>query len=41
MTLITTFFIMDIVIRTFHQQPGGTYNHYFVEFLTPRTLCIR
>lgn len=37
-TLITTFYVMDIVIRTFHNQPGGTYNHYFVEFLTPRDL---
>jgi phospholipid/cholesterol/gamma-HCH transport system permease protein len=38
-TLVTTFFIMDIVIRLFHRQPGGTYNHYFVEFLTPTDLA--
>jgi len=38
-TLVTTFFVMDIVIRVFHGQPGGTYNHYFVEFLTPTDLA--
>lgn len=38
LTLITNFFVMDTVIRVFHHQPGGTYNHYFVEFLTPRDL---
>ncbi|GBE68150.1 putative YrbE family protein [Mycobacterium sp. MFM001] len=37
-TLVATFFTMDTVIRVFHGQPGGTYNHYFVEFLTPRDL---
>lgn len=38
LTLVTTFFMMDLVIRLFHSQPGGTYNHYFVEFLTPTDL---
>jgi phospholipid/cholesterol/gamma-HCH transport system permease protein len=38
-TLITTFFVMDLVIRVFHQQSGGTYNHYFVQFLTPTDLA--
>ncbi|QLL07383.1 MlaE family ABC transporter permease [Mycobacterium vicinigordonae] len=38
-TLVTNFAIMDTVIRVFHSQPGGTYNHYFVEFLTPRDLA--
>jgi phospholipid/cholesterol/gamma-HCH transport system permease protein len=38
-TLVATFFVMDVVIRVFHSQPGGTYNHYFVEFLTPRDLA--
>lgn len=38
-TLITSFFVMDTVIRVFHNQPGGTYNHYFVEFLTPTDLA--
>ncbi|MGH3556394.1 MAG: ABC transporter permease [Mycobacterium sp.] len=38
-TLVTTFFVMDTVIRIFHNQPGGTYKHYFVEFLTPTDLA--
>jgi phospholipid/cholesterol/gamma-HCH transport system permease protein len=38
LTLVTSFFVMDTVIRVFHNQPGGTYNHYFVEFLTPTDL---
>jgi phospholipid/cholesterol/gamma-HCH transport system permease protein len=37
-TLVTTFLVMDMVIRVFHGVPGGTYNHYFVEFLTPQDL---
>lgn len=39
LTLVTNFFVMDLVIRVFHNQPGGTYRHYFVEFLTPRDLA--
>lgn len=38
-TLVVTFFVMDTVIRVFHDVPGGTYNHYFVEFLTPQDLA--
>lgn len=37
-TLVTTFFVMDGIIRVFHNVPGGTYNHYFVEFLSPRDI---
>jgi phospholipid/cholesterol/gamma-HCH transport system permease protein len=37
-TLVATFLTMDLVIRVFHDQPGGTYHHYFVEFLTPTDL---
>jgi phospholipid/cholesterol/gamma-HCH transport system permease protein len=37
-TLMTTFYVMDMVIRVFHHQPGGTYRHYVVEFVTPRDL---
>jgi phospholipid/cholesterol/gamma-HCH transport system permease protein len=36
--LIANFFVMDAVIRIFHNQPGGTYNHYFAEFVTPGDL---
>ena len=39
LTLITTFFVMDTVVVRFHHQPLGTFNHYFVEFLTPRDLA--
>ncbi|OBJ70559.1 ABC transporter permease [Mycobacterium sp. 1274756.6] len=38
-TLVSTFYVMDIVIRVFHNQPGGTYQHYFVEFLTAQDLA--
>lgn len=38
LTLVTSFWVMDTVIRQFHNQPGGTYNHYFTEFLTPTDL---
>jgi phospholipid/cholesterol/gamma-HCH transport system permease protein len=38
-TLVLTFFVMNVVIRVFHSQPGGTYNHYFVEFLTPKDIA--
>jgi phospholipid/cholesterol/gamma-HCH transport system permease protein len=37
-TLVTTLLVMDMVIRVFHHQPGGTYSHYVVEFVTPRDL---
>ena len=32
-TLVTSFFVSSTVIRVFHNQPGGTYQHYFVQFL--------
>jgi phospholipid/cholesterol/gamma-HCH transport system permease protein len=38
-TLITTFFVMDTIVVRFHHMPLGTFNHYFVEFLTPRDLA--
>ena len=37
-TLVTTLYVMGVVIRVFHNQPGGTYSHYVVEFITPRDL---
>jgi phospholipid/cholesterol/gamma-HCH transport system permease protein len=34
LTLIVSFFVSGTVIRVFHDQPDGTYNHYFVQFLS-------
>ena len=33
MTLVISFFVTRTVIRVFHNQPGGTYDHYFIQFL--------
>jgi phospholipid/cholesterol/gamma-HCH transport system permease protein len=33
MTLVVSFFVSNTVIRVFLDQPGGTYDHYFVQFL--------
>lgn len=33
LTLITSFYVSSTVISVFHNQPAGTYNHYFVQFL--------
>lgn len=33
LTLVTSFFVSSTVIRLLHDQPGGTYDHYFVQFL--------
>jgi len=38
LTLVACFSIMDLVIRVFHNQPGGTYNHYLLMFLSPTDL---
>ncbi|KUH85967.1 MULTISPECIES: ABC transporter permease [unclassified Mycobacterium] len=38
LTLVTTFYVMDTVITVFHNESGGTYDHYFVQFLTPTDL---
>ncbi|CQD06718.1 organic solvents resistance ABC transporter permease [Mycobacterium europaeum] len=39
LTLVVSFVTSDTVIRIFYDQPGGTYNHYFVEFLTPADIA--
>jgi phospholipid/cholesterol/gamma-HCH transport system permease protein len=39
LTLTTNFIVMDLVIRIFHRQPGGTYKHYLAEFITPTDLA--
>jgi phospholipid/cholesterol/gamma-HCH transport system permease protein len=38
LTLVTTFFILDTVVTVFHNEPEGTYDHYFIQFLTPADL---
>ncbi|MDT7721082.1 MAG: phospholipid/cholesterol/gamma-HCH transport system permease protein [Mycobacterium sp.] len=38
LTLLTSFFVLDFVVRNFYHAAGGTYQHYFVEFLTPGDL---
>lgn len=35
LTLLGVFFTMEAVAVVFEGQPGGTYTHYFVMFLTP------
>jgi phospholipid/cholesterol/gamma-HCH transport system permease protein len=34
LTLVISFVTCHTIISVFYGQPGGTYNHYFVEFLT-------
>lgn len=38
LTLLTSFFVSNIMIRGFYHAAGGTYDHYFVEFLSPTDL---
>jgi phospholipid/cholesterol/gamma-HCH transport system permease protein len=35
LTLVATFFILETVVVVFNGEPGGTYDHYFIQFLTP------
>lgn len=35
LTLVATFYVLDTVVVVFSGEPGGTYNHYFIQFLTP------
>jgi phospholipid/cholesterol/gamma-HCH transport system permease protein len=35
LTLVVSFVTCNTFISVFYSQPGGTYRHYFVEFLTP------
>ncbi|MBI3691496.1 MAG: ABC transporter permease, partial [Mycolicibacterium aromaticivorans] len=39
LTLVVSFITSDMVIRVLYGQPGGTYNHYFVQFLTPSDIA--
>jgi phospholipid/cholesterol/gamma-HCH transport system permease protein len=38
LTLVTTFFVLDTVVTVFNNEAGGTYDHYFIQFLTPTDL---
>lgn len=35
LALVATFYVLETVVIVFNGQPGGTYSHYFVQFLTP------
>nr|WP_245843225.1 ABC transporter permease [Mycolicibacterium vulneris] len=37
--LMVAFFTSDLVIRISYNQPAGTYNHYFVQFLSPTDIA--
>ena len=34
LTLVVSFYAVDTVIGVLYNEPGGTYDHYFVQFLT-------
>ncbi|ETB17516.1 ABC transporter permease [Mycobacterium avium 09-5983] len=34
-TLLVSFFTSNTMIKLFYDQPGGTYDHYFIQFLSP------
>jgi len=34
MALVVSFFTGGLIIKTFHRQPSGTYDHYFSQFLS-------
>jgi phospholipid/cholesterol/gamma-HCH transport system permease protein len=38
LTMLTSFFISSFMIQGLYHAPGGTYNHYFVQFLSPTDL---
>lgn len=40
LTLAISFITCDVFIRVLYDQPGGTYNHYFVQFLTVNDLLM-
>jgi phospholipid/cholesterol/gamma-HCH transport system permease protein len=39
LTLLVSFFVSDTMIKVFYHQPTGTYEHYFVQFLSPIDLA--
>jgi phospholipid/cholesterol/gamma-HCH transport system permease protein len=38
LTLLVSFFTSNTMIKVFYRQPAGTYEHYFVQFLSPTDL---
>ncbi|WP_158019510.1 MlaE family ABC transporter permease [Mycolicibacter sinensis] len=38
LTMLTSFFVSNFMIQGLYHAPGGTYNHYFVQFLSPLDL---
>ena len=36
LTLVASFYTMDVIITKFHHQPSGTYDHYLAMFLYQR-----
>jgi phospholipid/cholesterol/gamma-HCH transport system permease protein len=39
LTLLVSFFVSDTMVKVFYHQPAGTYEHYFVQFLSPIDLA--
>ncbi|EHB56474.1 protein of unknown function DUF140 [Mycolicibacterium rhodesiae JS60] len=35
LTLMSTFLVLETVVVVFNGEAGGTYDHYFIQFLTP------
>src|SRR5258705_4621344 len=35
LTLVATFYVLQAVVVAFSGEHGGTYDHYFIQFLTP------
>jgi phospholipid/cholesterol/gamma-HCH transport system permease protein len=35
LTVVATFYMLQTVVVVFSGQPGGTYDHYFIQFVTP------
>jgi phospholipid/cholesterol/gamma-HCH transport system permease protein len=38
LTLLTSFFVSSVMIRGFYHAPAGTYDHYFVQFMSTTDL---
>jgi phospholipid/cholesterol/gamma-HCH transport system permease protein len=35
LTLVATFYVLQLVVVVFNGEAAGTYDHYFIQFLTP------